>query len=45
VTVDVEGGTPVRVAARGRHAYDAINRVATRLPVTVRRHAHVALPS
>jgi ribosome-associated translation inhibitor RaiA len=45
VTVDVEGGTPVRVAARGRHAYDAINRAAARLPITLRRHAHVACPS
>ena len=45
VTVDVEKGAPVRVTARGHHAYDAINRVAARLAPTLRRHAHVAFPA
>ena len=45
VLVGVETGAPVWVTARGRHAYDAINRVADRLGHTLRRHGHVAAPS
>ena len=45
VVVDVQTGVPVRAAARGRHAYDAINRAADRLGPTLRRHAHAAFPS
>ncbi len=44
VTVRVETGAPVRVTGRGRHAYDAINRVADRLGRALRRHVHVAVP-
>jgi len=45
VVVGFETGMPVRVTARGRHAYDAINRVAHRLGPALRRHTRVALPS
>jgi len=45
VLVDIETGVPVRVIARGRHAYDAINRVADRVGPALRRHVHVAVPS
>jgi ribosome-associated translation inhibitor RaiA len=45
VLVGLETGVPVRVSARGRHAYDAINRVADRLGPALRRHVHVAVPS
>ena len=45
VLVGVTTGAPLRVSARGRHAYDAINRVADRLGPALRRHAHVAFTS
>ena len=45
VMVSVETGGPVRVNARGRHAYDAINRVADRLGPALRRHVYMAVPS
>ena len=45
VLVDIETGVPVRVTARGRHAYDAINRVADRVGPALRRQVHVAVPS
>ena len=45
VVVRFEMGLPVRVTARGRHAYDAINRVAHRIGPALRRHTHAALPS
>ena len=45
VLVRVETSAQVRVTARGRHAYDAINRAADRLGPALRRHAHVAVPS
>ena len=45
VLVDLETGVPVQVTARGRHAYDAINRAADRLAPALRRHAQVAVPS
>jgi ribosome-associated translation inhibitor RaiA len=45
VMVGLETNVPVHVTARGRHAYDAINRVADRLGAAVRRSAHVAVPS
>jgi hypothetical protein len=35
--VGVEADVPLRVSARGRHAYDAINRVAERLGPALRR--------
>lgn len=43
VGLDTDG--PVHVTAHGRHAYDAINRVADRLGQAVRRSTHVAVPS
>jgi ribosome-associated translation inhibitor RaiA len=45
VLVGVKTGVPLRVSARGRHAYDAINRVADRLGPALRRHARVAFTS
>ena len=45
VLVGPEVGVPMRVTARGRHAHDAINRVAARLGPTLRRHTHAAFPS
>lgn len=45
VLVGLEAGVPVRVTARGRHAYDAINRAADRLGPALRRHTQVASPS
>ena len=45
VLVGFESGMPVRVTARGRHAYDAVNRVAHRIGPALRRHTQVALPS
>jgi hypothetical protein len=45
VVVRFEVDMPVRVTARGRHAYDAINRVAHRIGPALRRHTRVALPS
>ena len=45
VLVSLEDGMPVRVTGRGRHAYDAINRVAHRIGPTLRRRTPVALPS
>ena len=45
VLVGLENGLPVRVTARGRHAYDAINRAARRIGPTLRRHTPVALSS
>ena len=44
VVVGFEAGTPVQVTARGRHAYDAINRVANRIGPALRRHRRVSLP-
>jgi hypothetical protein len=45
VVVGLETDGPVHVTARGRHAYDAINRAADRLGPAVRRSAQVAVPS
>ena len=44
VVVGFEMGMPVRVTARGRHAYDAINRAAHRIGPALRGHTQVALP-
>jgi hypothetical protein len=41
VLIGLQGGAAVRVTARGRHAYDAINRVADRIGPTMSRHIHV----
>ena len=45
VVVGFEAGTPVVVTARGRHAYDAINRVAQRIGPALRRQTDLALPA
>ena len=45
VRVGLDTGVPVQVTARGRHAYDAINRVADLLGPALRRSPHVAGPS
>ena len=45
VLVGLDNGMLVSVTSRGRHAYDAINRVVHRIGPTLRRHTHVALPS
>lgn len=45
VLIGLQTGVPVQVTARGRHAYDAINRAADRLAPALRRHAQVAVPS
>jgi ribosome-associated translation inhibitor RaiA len=42
VVLGLEEGVPVRVTARGRHAYDAINRAAHRLGPALRRQSHAA---
>lgn len=45
VSVTLADTTRVRISARGRHAYDAINRAALRLGDALQRHARVALTS
>jgi hypothetical protein len=45
VWVGLDADAPVHVTARGRHAYDAINRAAARLGLALRRSGHVAVPS
>ena len=43
VLVSLQNGMLVGVTARGRHAYDAINRVVHRIDSTLRRSAHLSL--
>ena len=45
VLVGLETDVPVHVTASGRHAYDAINRVADRIGPAMRRSSRVAVPS
>ena len=45
VLVSLQDGRLVGVTARGRHAYDAINRVVHRIDSTLRRYTHLALKS
>lgn len=45
VAVTFASGTPVRCNARGRHAYDAIDRVARRIGPSFHRHAKMRLCS
>jgi ribosome-associated translation inhibitor RaiA len=45
VLISLQTGVPLQVTARGRHAYDAINRAADRLAPALRQHAQVAVPS
>ena len=43
VSVSVDDNGCVRVSARGRHAYDAINRAAERIGAALRRHIGIPL--
>ena len=45
VALVVNEGGRLRVSARGRHVYDAINRAAERIGEELRRHAGITLPS
>ena len=45
VLVGLETDVPVQVTARGRHAYDAINRAADRIGPAMRRSVQLAVPS
>lgn len=43
VSLTVNDGGRLRVSARGRHVYDAINRAAERIGEELRRHTNVTL--
>jgi hypothetical protein len=45
VAVTLEDGRRMRVGAKGRHVYDAINRAALRISDGVRRHLEVSRSS
>jgi len=45
VLLTVNDGARLRVGARGRHVYDAINRAAQRIGDELRRHTAVTLSS
>jgi ribosome-associated translation inhibitor RaiA len=45
VALTVNDGRRLRVSARGRHVYDAINHAATRIAEALRRHTDVTLSS
>jgi ribosome-associated translation inhibitor RaiA len=45
VVVTVGDGSRLHVRARGRHAYDAINRAARRIGDALRRHTDIQLSS
>jgi ribosome-associated translation inhibitor RaiA len=45
VSLTVTDGSRLRVSARGRHVYDAINRAAARVGTALRRHTDIALSS
>lgn len=45
VVVTIGNGSRLQVRARGRHAYDAIDRAAQRISDEVRRHAEIPLSS
>ena len=45
VLVSLQNGMLVGVTARGRHAYDAINRVVHRIDSTLRGYTHLELQS
>jgi ribosome-associated translation inhibitor RaiA len=45
VSLVVNEGGRLRVSARGRHVYDAINRAAERIGEELRRHAGIPLSS
>ena len=42
VSVAVDDGGRLRVSARGRHVYDAINRAAERIGEELRRHTDIS---
>ncbi len=45
VSLAVNDGGRLRVSARGRHVYDAINRAADRIAEALRRHTDITLSS
>ena len=45
VALTVDGGGHLRVSARGRHVYDAINRAAERIGQELRRYTAITLSS
>ena len=45
VSLTVHDGGRLRVSARGRHVYDAINRAAERIGDALRRHTDITLSS
>ncbi len=45
VSLTVNDGGRLRVSARGRHVYDAINRAAARIGEELRRHTDITLSS
>src|SRR5688500_6254065 len=45
VSLTVHDGARLRVSARGRHVYDAINRAAERIGEELRRHTDLTLSS
>jgi ribosome-associated translation inhibitor RaiA len=45
VALTVDDGDRLRVSARGRHVYDAINRAAERIGEELRRHTDITPPS
>lgn len=45
VALTLDDGGRLRVATRGRHAYDAINRAAERIGHELRRHTAITLSS
>jgi ribosome-associated translation inhibitor RaiA len=45
VSLTVDDGGRLRVSARGRHVYDAINRAAERIGEELRRHTDITLSS
>jgi ribosomal subunit interface protein len=45
ITLGLNDGRRLRVSARGRHVYDAINRAAERIGEELRRHTDVRLSS
>lgn len=45
ISLTVNDGGRLRVSARGRHVYDAINRAAARIGEELRRHTDITLCS
>jgi len=45
ISLTLEDGVCLRVSARGRHVYDAINRAAARISEALRRRSDITLSS